>query len=53
MISTMRRLMFDDRGATLVEYGLLLALIALACIASMGSLGTAINSMFQADANDI
>ena len=32
----------DERGASMVEYGLLLALIAVVCIAALGFLGLAI-----------
>jgi pilus assembly protein Flp/PilA len=36
-----------EEGATLAEYGLLLALIAVVCIAAITALGTKISSMFQ------
>jgi pilus assembly protein Flp/PilA len=36
-----------EEGATLAEYGLLLALIAVVCIVAIGALGTQISSMFQ------
>jgi pilus assembly protein Flp/PilA len=36
----------DDRGATAVEYGLIVALIAGAVIVAVGLLGTAINGRF-------
>ena len=35
-----------EEGATLAEYGLLLALIAVVCIAAITLLGTQISSMF-------
>ena len=35
-----------EEGATLAEYGLLLALIALVCMAAITVLGTKISSMF-------
>jgi pilus assembly protein Flp/PilA len=35
-----------EEGATLAEYGLLLALIAAVCIAAITLLGTQISSMF-------
>jgi pilus assembly protein Flp/PilA len=35
-----------EEGATLAEYGLLLALIAVVCIAAITLLGTTISSMF-------
>ena len=38
----------QEEGATLAEYGLLLALIAVVCIAAITLLGTKISSMFNA-----
>ncbi|HEX8841131.1 MAG TPA: Flp family type IVb pilin [Sphingomicrobium sp.] len=35
----LRRLRVDARGATAIEYGLIVALIAVACITAMQSLG--------------
>lgn len=37
----------DDRGQTLVEYGLLLALIAIVVIAVLILLGPAVSGIFQ------
>jgi pilus assembly protein Flp/PilA len=42
-----------EEGASLAEYGLLLALIAVVCIAAIALLGTAISSMFNALAGSI
>ena len=36
----------QEEGATLAEYGLLLALIAVVCIAAIATLGTRISTMF-------
>jgi len=36
----------DDRGATAVEYGLLVALIAAVIITAVTALGTKLNTMF-------
>lgn len=36
-----------DRGASLVEYALLLALIALVCVAAVGVMGGTVNSKFS------
>ncbi len=36
-----------EEGATLAEYGLLLALIAVVCIAAIAALGGQISTMFQ------
>jgi pilus assembly protein Flp/PilA len=37
----------DDRGATAVEYGLLVALIALVIIAGVTAFGGSVNGLFQ------
>jgi len=38
----------DEKGAALAEYGLLVALIAVICIAAVTLLGTGINNAFTA-----
>jgi pilus assembly protein Flp/PilA len=43
----------DDRGASLVEYALLIALIAVVCIAAIGLLGREANSSFESTGNAI
>lgn len=43
----------NDRGATAVEYGLLVALIALAIIAAVTALGQDLSGMFQTIADNI
>ena len=45
-IRTMRRLRSDKRGATAIEYGLIAALIAVAIISSLQSLGGCTNGMW-------
>jgi pilus assembly protein Flp/PilA len=40
------RLRRDDRGATMVEYGLMLALIAAVCVVIIGAIGGHLNTMF-------
>ncbi len=45
-MNTLIRLIHDDAGATAIEYGLIAALISVAAIASMGTLGTALSSLF-------
>ena len=37
----------DEEGASLVEYGLLLSLIAVVCVAAITTLGTIISTMFS------
>jgi pilus assembly protein Flp/PilA len=41
------RLNTEERGAALVEYGLLVALIAVVCILTVAALGTTINGKFD------
>jgi pilus assembly protein Flp/PilA len=38
----------DEEGASLVEYGLLVALIAVVCVGAVGLLGEEIAAAFQA-----
>jgi pilus assembly protein Flp/PilA len=45
--SVAKKSLRDEEGASLVEYGLLLALIALACIVAIGALGTNISLFFN------
>ncbi|HUV06061.1 MAG TPA: Flp family type IVb pilin [Armatimonadota bacterium] len=41
-----KRLFKDEEGATMVEYALMLALIAVVCIALVTTLGTAVRDKF-------
>ena len=43
----------SDRGASLVEYALLVALIAVVCIAAVTLLGTSASSKFDTVGNSI
>jgi len=38
----------DEKGVTMIEYGLIATLIALACVATITSLGTTLNTKFEA-----
>jgi pilus assembly protein Flp/PilA len=49
-IVTLKR---DDRGVTALEYGLIAALIAVAIITGVTSLGTSINTTFSKVANSM
>ncbi len=42
-----------DRGATMVEYGLMVALIAVVVIVAVGPLGTSIRDLFDAAKNSV
>jgi pilus assembly protein Flp/PilA len=42
-----KNLLRDEAGATAIEYGLIAALIAVAAITAMGSLGTQLSTTFN------
>jgi pilus assembly protein Flp/PilA len=46
MVGMIRDFFKDESGASAVEYGLLVALIAVVIIAAVTSLGTSISTMF-------
>ncbi len=48
MKKMIRRLWNDEEGATMVEYGLMVALIAVVCIGVVTTLGTTLQGRFQA-----
>ena len=41
------RILGDERGATAIEYGLIAALIAVAAVTVMGTVGTNLSSTFN------
>ena len=43
----------DDSGATMVEYALMVALIAAACVTAATTLGTAVGAKFTSIAGNI
>ena len=46
-MKTMKNLFADKKGATAIEYGLIAALIAVAAITAMSSLGTNLTKTFN------
>jgi pilus assembly protein Flp/PilA len=48
MIKQIKAFCRDDSGATMIEYGLIAALVAVAAIVALESLGTSISGMFTA-----
>lgn len=46
-IAEIKRAFNEDRGAAMAEYGLLIALIAVVCIATIGYIGTNLNAKFN------
>lgn len=53
MINTMKSFLFDESGATAIEYGLIAALVSVAAIAALGSLGNSLGTMFNSVANEL
>ncbi len=43
----------DERGATMVEYGLMVSLIAIAAVASVIHFGTSLQGLYQRIQDDI
>lgn len=48
MLSILKKLVVDERGQGMAEYGLILALIAVVVMAALSPLGTAIADKFNA-----
>ncbi len=44
MINKIRQMLKDQKGATAIEYGLIAALVAVAAITAMSSLGSQLNT---------
>ena len=51
--SVEHRLRRDERGASLVEYALLLALIAVVCVAAVSLFGGNLNNSYSKDASAV
>jgi len=49
--SLLLRFLRDDEGATMVEYGIMVALIAAVCILVITTLGTQVQAAFQTIVN--
>jgi pilus assembly protein Flp/PilA len=53
MNTLFKRFVKDESGATAIEYGLIAALIAVACITVMGTVGSNLKNKFQAVADNL
>ena len=53
MLTIAKKFVAEDSGATLVEYGLLLALIAVVCIAVLTTLGGNLKTLFTNVSTDV
>ncbi len=45
-METLIRFVYDEEGATAIEYGLIASLISVAAIVAMGNLGTTLSNLF-------
>jgi pilus assembly protein Flp/PilA len=53
MLSTLKSMIRDEEGATMVEYGLLVALIAMVALAAVTLLGQHLSTLFNTVAGTI
>ena len=53
MIHTFRRLLASNKGATAVEYGLILAMVVLAMMAALSNVATKTNLMWTNVSNEV
>ena len=53
MIATLNRLLKNEDGATAIEYGLIAALIAVAAVTVLTTVGTRLTNTFQTVANKL
>ena len=51
MQKLINRVRHDEQGAALVEYGMLVGLIAVICVVAVTTLGTEVSSAFSVIAN--
>ncbi len=47
MLTTLTTMLRDDDGATMVEYGLMVALVAMVALAAVKLLGTNLSTLFN------
>jgi len=47
MIATVNTMLRDENGATMVEYGLLLAFVAIVALVGVKAVGTGLNTLFN------
>jgi pilus assembly protein Flp/PilA len=53
MFAILKSLIHDDEGATMVEYGLLVAFIAVVALVGVKTLGTKLNALFGSVAGSL
>ncbi|HTV90763.1 MAG TPA: Flp family type IVb pilin [Stellaceae bacterium] len=52
-MTTLTRLLYDEGAATAIEYGLIVALIAIVAVAAFRLVGTSLSSVFDTVATDL
>jgi pilus assembly protein Flp/PilA len=53
MLTTLKSMLRDEEGATMVEYGLLVALIAMVALIAVKTLGANLSTLFTTVAGSI
>lgn len=53
MLKMFKSMIRDEEGATMVEYGLMLALIAVVCIVAVALIGTRLSTLFNTVAGSL
>lgn len=53
MVTYFKEMIRDDEGATMVEYGLLVALIAMVALIAITTLGSNLSSLFSTVASSV
>jgi pilus assembly protein Flp/PilA len=53
MLAVLKSLNRDEEGATMVEYGLLVALVAVAAVAAVQALGSNLGTLFSSVAGSL
>jgi pilus assembly protein Flp/PilA len=53
MLTTLTSMLRDEEGATMVEYGLLVALIALVALVAVQALGKNLSTLFSSVATSV
>jgi pilus assembly protein Flp/PilA len=53
MITIAKKFLKDDNGATAIEYGLIAALVAVAIVGALTTLGTSLTGMFTKVNSDL
>ncbi len=53
MLNSIKNFLQDERGASAVEYGLIVGLIAVAIVAVLGTLGGGLNNLFTSISNSL